>query len=134
MTGAAPEPQVPGRVSGRRWRAQEHRIELRGVSYRLRLVSFAAGWLASVDTVEGPTLGCDHSPYLAVSRAVEPLGGSLVEAMSIVAEPSECVACPRGADEQQERGECGRGATSQGMQPCHVYLPLGTDNVRSFER
>jgi len=73
MTGAAPEPQVPGRVSGRRWRAQEHRIELRGVSYRLRLVSFAAGWLASVDTVEGPTLGCDHSPYLAVSRAVEPL-------------------------------------------------------------
>lgn len=99
MTGAAPEPQVPGRVSGRRWRAQEHRIELRGVSYRLRLVSFAAGWLASVDTVEGPTLGCDHSPYLAVSRAVEPLGGSLVEAMSIVAEPSERVACPRGADE-----------------------------------
>ena len=79
MTGAAPEPQVPGRVSGRRWRTQEHRIELRGVSYRLRLVSFAAGWLASVDTVEGPTLGCDHSPYLAVSRAVEPLGGSLVE-------------------------------------------------------
>lgn len=134
MTVAAPEPQVPGRVSGRRWRAQEHRIELRGVSYRLRLVSFAAGWLASVDTVEGPTLGCDHSPYLAVSRAVEPLGGSLVEAMSIVAEPSERVACPRGADEQQERGDCGRGATSQGMQPCHMYLPLGTDNVRSFER
>ena len=85
MTGAAPEPQLPGRVSGRRWRVQEHRIELRGVSYRLRLVSFAAGWLASVDSVEGPTLGCDRSPYLAVSRALEPVGGSLVEAMSIVA-------------------------------------------------
>ena len=60
MTGAAPEPQVAGRVSCRRWRAQEDRIEPRGVSYRLRLVSFAAGWLASVDTVEG-TLGCDRS-------------------------------------------------------------------------
>lgn len=60
-------------------------IELRGVMYRLRLVCFAAGWLASVDTVEGPTLGYDSSPYLAVSRAVEPIGGGLVDAMSIVA-------------------------------------------------
>jgi hypothetical protein len=58
-------------------------IELRGVMYRLRLVCFAAGWLASVDTVEGPTLGYDSSPYLAVSRAVEPIGGGLVDAMSI---------------------------------------------------
>lgn len=97
MTGAAPEPQLPGPVSGRRWRVQEHRIELRGVSYRLRLVSFRAGWLASVDSVEGPTLGCDRSPYLAVSRAVEPLGGSLVEAMSIVAGLSLVHRLPTGA-------------------------------------
>jgi hypothetical protein len=48
------------------------------------LVGFPAGWLASVDTAEGPTLGCDASPYLAVSRAVEPIGGELVGAMSIV--------------------------------------------------
>lgn len=67
------------------WRSQEHRLELRGVSYRLRLVRFAAGWLASVDTVEGPTLGCNASPYLAVSGALEPIGGSLNDAMSIVA-------------------------------------------------
>jgi hypothetical protein len=48
------------------------------------LVRFPAGWLASVDTVEGPTLGCNASPYLAVSRAVEPIGGGLIDAMSIV--------------------------------------------------
>jgi hypothetical protein len=68
------------------WRGQERRIELRGASYRLRLVRFPAGWLASVDTVEGPTLGYDSSPYLAVSRAVEPIGGGLDDAMAIVAE------------------------------------------------
>jgi hypothetical protein len=76
---------IYGSPSGPRWRGQEHRIELRGVSYRLRTVGFPAGWLASVDTVEGPTLGYDRSPYLAVSRAVEPVGGGLVDAMSIVA-------------------------------------------------
>jgi hypothetical protein len=68
----------------RRWHAQEYRIELRGATYRLRLVRFPAGWLASVDTVEGPTLGCDTSPYLAVSRAVEPIGGGLIDAITIV--------------------------------------------------
>jgi hypothetical protein len=74
-----------GSASGPHWRGQEHRIELRGASYRLRLVRFPAGWLASVDTVEGPTLGCNESPCLAVSRAVEPIGGGLVDAMSIIA-------------------------------------------------
>ena len=59
---------------------------LRGASHRLRLVRFRAGWLASVDTVDGPTLGCDHSPYLAISRALEPIGGGLLDAMSIMAE------------------------------------------------
>jgi hypothetical protein len=58
---------------------------VRGASYRLRLVHFQEGWLASVETIEGPTLGHDSSPYLAVSRAIEPIGGGLVDAMSIVA-------------------------------------------------
>jgi hypothetical protein len=57
---------------------------MRGAIYRLRLVKFPAGWLASIDTVEGPTLGCNASPYLAVSRAIEPVGGDLIDAMSIV--------------------------------------------------
>ena len=83
MNATAPDLQPHGSASGPRWRGQEHRIELRGASYRLRLVHFSAGWLASVDTVEGPTLGCDRSPYLAVSRAVEPIGGGLIDAMSI---------------------------------------------------
>ena len=85
MTATAPDLQPDGSASDPRWRGREHRIELRGASYQLRLVSFPAGWLASVDTVEGPTLGYDSSPYLAVSRAVEPIGGELVDAMSIVA-------------------------------------------------
>jgi hypothetical protein len=41
--------------------------------------------MASVDTVEGPTIGRDHSPFLAVSRALEPIGGGLIDAMLIVA-------------------------------------------------
>ena len=85
MTATASDLQPHNAASGPRWRGQEHRIELRGASYRLRLVRFPAGWLASVDTVEGPTLGYDSSPYLAVSRAVEPIGGGLVDAMWIVA-------------------------------------------------
>jgi hypothetical protein len=66
------------------WRSQEHRIELRGATYGLRLTQFPAGWLASVDTLEGPTLGCNASPYLAVSRAIEPVDGRLIDALSIV--------------------------------------------------
>jgi hypothetical protein len=50
----------------------------------LRLVRFDAGWLASVDTESGPTLGADRSPYLAARRALEPLGIGLVEAMTLV--------------------------------------------------
>ena len=72
-------------ASGQPWSGQEHGIEVRGASIRLRLFRFRAGWLASVDTVDGPTLGCDSSPYLAVLRAIEPVGGGLIEAMSIVA-------------------------------------------------
>ena len=84
MTAAAPHLQPNGSAFVPRSRVREHRIELRGATHRLRLVHFPAGWLASVDSVEGPTLGCDPSPYLAVSRAVEPIGGGLIDAMSIV--------------------------------------------------
>jgi hypothetical protein len=95
MTASAPDLQPHGSASGPHWRGQEHRIELRGAGYRLRLVRFPAGWLASVDTVEGPTLGYDSSPYLAVSRAVEPIGGGLVDALSIVAAVRATTDSPR---------------------------------------
>jgi hypothetical protein len=77
---------------------------VRGASHRLRLVRFPAGWLASVDTVEGPTLGFDSSPYLAVSRAVEPLGGGLDDAMSIVAAPPHPLQTLAGATVDLRRG------------------------------
>jgi hypothetical protein len=85
MNAIATDQQPNNSASDPRWRGQEGRVEVRGASYRLRLVRFPTGWLASVDTVEGPTLGYDSSPYLAVSRAVEPIGGGLDDAMSIVA-------------------------------------------------
>jgi hypothetical protein len=96
MTVTAADQQPRGSASGPRWRGQEHRIELRGASYRLRVVRFPAGWLASVDTVEGPTLGYDSSPYLAISRAVEPIGGGLADAMSIVAALRQPTLMPAG--------------------------------------
>jgi hypothetical protein len=86
VSDSASDFQLGDPVSRRGWRPAEHRIELRGISHPLRLVCFATGWLASVDTVEGPTLGCDTSPYLAVSRALEPIGGGLIDAMGFVAE------------------------------------------------
>lgn len=76
----------PGGTATRSWPLEEHPFQLRGASHRLRLVRLPVGWLASVDSIEGPTLGCDRSPYLALSRALEPIGGRLIDAMSIVAE------------------------------------------------
>jgi hypothetical protein len=84
MTVRAPDLEASGPASDLGWRVQDLRIELRGATYRLRMARFSAGWLASVDPVEGPTLGCNASPYLAVSHAIEPIGGGLIDAMSIV--------------------------------------------------
>jgi hypothetical protein len=66
------------------WQLQQRRLEVRGAEYRLRLVRFEAGWLASVDTESGPTLGMDRSPYLAARRALEPIGVGMVEAMTLL--------------------------------------------------
>jgi hypothetical protein len=66
------------------WQVERRYVEIGGVRRPLRLVRFATGWLASVDTIEGPTLGADRSPYLAARRALEPLGIGLAEAMSLV--------------------------------------------------
>ena len=63
---------------------QRRSIDIRGVARPVRLVWFASGWLVSVDTECGPTLGADPSPYLATHRALEPLGIGLVEAMTLV--------------------------------------------------
>jgi hypothetical protein len=66
------------------WRSRTLRLELGGETHVLRLVRFARGWLASTDSIRGPTLGHDASPYLAARRALEPLGIGLVEAMTAV--------------------------------------------------
>ena len=84
MTATTRDLRQHGAASGPLWRGQEHRIELRGASHRLRLVRFPAGWLASVETLNGPTLGYDSSSYIAVSRALEPIGGEMMDAMSII--------------------------------------------------
>ena len=70
-------------MNGRLWRADTCSVELRGRHYRLRLVEFATGWLASIDTADGPTLGYDRSPYLAVGQAIDPVGGETVDAIRL---------------------------------------------------
>lgn len=68
----------------RAWTARRVDVTIDGEFHRLRLVRFPRGWIASVDSVEGPTLGVDRSPYLAARQALEPLGVSLVAALSAV--------------------------------------------------
>ena len=66
------------------WRMHERTIRVCGVDRMVRFAQFATGWLVSVDTEDGPTLGADRSPYLAAHRALEPLGTGLVEALTLV--------------------------------------------------
>jgi len=68
----------------RGWDARRLDVTIDGEYHRLRLVRFPRGWIASADSVEGPTLGVDRSPYLAVRQALEPLGIGLVAALSAV--------------------------------------------------
>lgn len=73
--------------SARAFRSEERVIRVQGVERRLRLVEFARGWLASVDTESGPTIGADRSRYLAAWRALDPLGVELAEVMLLVGRP-----------------------------------------------
>ncbi len=73
------------------WRAYHSDIELRGRHYRLRLVEFSRGWLASIDTADGPTLGCDRSTYLAVGQAIDPVGGGTVDAIRITGDARRAI-------------------------------------------
>lgn len=66
------------------FRMERRFVQVHGVRRTLRLVRFERGWLASVDTAEGPTLGADRSPYLAASRALEPLGIELSGVIELV--------------------------------------------------
>ena len=66
------------------WQIERRFVTVHGVRRPLRLVRFATGWLASLDTPSGPTLAADRSPYLAAQRALEPLGVGMAEAMLLV--------------------------------------------------
>ena len=63
---------------------EQRTIVIAGEERTLRLLRIGGRWLASIDTEHGPTLGADHSPYLAAVRALEPLGIGLAEAMAMV--------------------------------------------------
>jgi len=69
---------------GSRPSVEQRTIVIAGEERTLRLLRFDGRWLASVDTEHGPTLGADHSPYLAAARALEPLGIGLADAMAMV--------------------------------------------------
>lgn len=66
------------------FQVERRHLTVDGVRRTLRLVRFATGWVASVDTPHGPTMGVDRSPYLAARQALEPIGVGLVETMSVV--------------------------------------------------
>ena len=74
---------APG-AAGAAWTVERRTISVRGIPRALRLARFHAGWVASMDTESGPTLGLDRSPYLAASMAMEPLGVGLAEVMALV--------------------------------------------------
>ena len=76
------KPAAP--LAGRLWELDRRDLTLRGVRRSLRLVRFASGWLASIDTESGPTLAANHSPYLALHGALEPLEIGIVESMTLV--------------------------------------------------
>ena len=66
------------------WQLERRFVTVLGVRRPLRLVRFAAGWVASVDGPSGPTVGADRSPYLAAARALEPFGIDMATAMAVV--------------------------------------------------
>jgi hypothetical protein len=70
-------------ISTQTWRMEHRSVIVGGVPRTLRLVRFEKGWLASIDTTAGPTLGYDASPYLAISQAFEPLGIGMVDAIAL---------------------------------------------------
>lgn len=66
----------------RMWTLERRTIDVGGLARTVRMTEFRSGWwIASVDTVEGPTLGVDRSPYLALARALDPLGVPLAAAL-----------------------------------------------------
>ena len=71
-------------IGRRAWRVEHRTFTDGGVNRQLRLVAFAAGWLASADTASGPTMAADRSPFLAAWRALGPMGIDLVQAVAIV--------------------------------------------------
>jgi hypothetical protein len=66
------------------WQMERRFVTVHGVRRPVRLVRFATGWLASMDTPSGPTLAADRSPYLAAQRALEPMGIGMADAMELV--------------------------------------------------
>ena len=89
----SPTPDLHLRPSGETeegtWRGRSLSIRVGDEWTTLRLARFARGCLASADSLEGPTLGFDRSPYLAARRALEPLGVGLVAAMSAIGRITE---------------------------------------------
>lgn len=82
---AAADHQTDAFLPPRAWRAAELRVDTRVGRVRLRLVRFGERWLASADSLDGPTLGTNGSPYLAAAAALEPFGVGLAQTMRLVA-------------------------------------------------
>ena len=54
---------------------QQYRLQSKLVWVDVRLLEVNGRWIASADTVDGPTLGCGTDSFAALWQALEPFDG-----------------------------------------------------------
>ena len=54
---------------------QQYRLHCEGFWVDVRLLEVNGRWIASADTVDGPTLGCGTDAFAALWQALEPFDG-----------------------------------------------------------
>ena len=60
---------------------QQYRLQSEGFWVDVRLFEVNGRWIASADTVDGPTLGCGTDAFAALWHALEPFDGVVVGAL-----------------------------------------------------
>ena len=54
---------------------QQYRLQCEAFWVDVRLLEVSGRWIASADTVDGPTLGCGTDAFAALWPAIEPFDG-----------------------------------------------------------
>lgn len=85
-TLAEPQANLDGDVVVEPFERHQVTVSIRGRPVDVRMTRVQGLWLASAATLDGPSLGHNHSPFLAVRAALDPLGGQLVDVLAAVRE------------------------------------------------